>query len=88
MRGESDLPAGGLDLSFIEAAGCAAGPGGQRFRECSQPPQQSAEVMVTAQPGATVRGYAAAAALSAAATGGTIPPRTVCPGRPSNQPKR
>ena len=36
LRGEPDLLAGGLGLSVVEAAGCAAGPGGQRFRDCSQ----------------------------------------------------
>ena len=49
---------------------------------------QPAAVMVTAQPGATVRGYAPAAAASAVETGGTFPSRTVRPGRPSNQLKR
>ena len=55
MQSEPDLLAGGLDLSIVEAAGCAAEPGGRRFRDCSQIPK-SAEVMVNAQPGATVSG--------------------------------
>ena len=38
LRGEPDLLAGGLDLSTLEAAGCAAGPAGQRFPDCSDPP--------------------------------------------------
>ena len=37
-RGESDLPAGGQDLFIVEVAGYAAGPGGQRFRDCSETP--------------------------------------------------
>ena len=38
LQGESDLPAGGPDLSTLEAAVCVAGPGGQRFPDCSDPP--------------------------------------------------
>ena len=39
LPGESDLLAGGPDLCIVEAAGCAAAPGGQRFRDCSDPPR-------------------------------------------------
>ena len=38
FRGEPDLLAGGLDLSTLEVAGCAARPAGQRFSDCSPTP--------------------------------------------------
>ena len=86
LRSESDLLAGGLDLCIIEAAGCAAGPGGQRFPDCSQPPAAGGGGHRPARrycPGDMPRRRHRPPSKQA---GPSLP--VMCPGRPSNQPKR
>ena len=77
MQSEPDLLAGGLDLSIVEVAGCAAEPGGRRFRDCSQTPEVGGGDGHRPPPAPPSRGYAPAAASSAVETSGTFPSHTV-----------
>ena len=67
-------------IPIVEATGCAAEPGGQRFRDCSQPPPRSRRRErwpSPPHPAPPSWGYAPAAASSAIETGGTFPSGTV-----------
>ena len=77
MQGESNLLAGGLDLFIVEVAGCTAEPGGQRFRDCSQTPAVGGG-----------DGHRPARQRRPPSKQAGLSPPVLCPGHPSNQPKR